>query len=161
MLRDLGIFGKNGKLDEYKIQEYADYLKGLLPPNLLLALTHLRGCVFWNIVSALSNLHNVSSKKEAIFLSLEGNQRCNQNQKKKIRAHKPTLKVVRNMLTKKWIIIKKDKCWKDLMLQQCLNRYGQLLKKFMVVIRELAKVSEEEIEQTRDTQHNNQKQKML
>ncbi|CAN6234643.1 unnamed protein product [Urochloa humidicola] len=53
-LKDLGILGNDGKLDEAAIQEYADCLKELVPLDLLESLMHLKGRVFWDLVAGIS-----------------------------------------------------------------------------------------------------------
>jgi hypothetical protein len=52
-----------------------------------------------------SILCNTSSEKEAVVVSKKGNQRCNQ----KLLSQRPNIKVVQDLLTKKWIIIKANK----------------------------------------------------
>jgi hypothetical protein len=52
-----------------------------------------------------SILYNTSSKKEAVVVSKVGNQCCN----KKLLSRKPEIKVVQDLLTKKWISIKANK----------------------------------------------------
>ena len=46
MLKDLGIDGKDGKLDEDAMQDVVDYLKELLPPDLLKPFRGLKGHAF-------------------------------------------------------------------------------------------------------------------
>ncbi|CAN6280532.1 unnamed protein product [Urochloa humidicola] len=53
-LRRLGIIGNNGKIDENVIQKYADYLKELLPPDVLNSLMHAKGRAFWDLVAGIS-----------------------------------------------------------------------------------------------------------
>ncbi|CAN6311757.1 unnamed protein product [Urochloa humidicola] len=53
-LKDLGILGNDGKLDEDAIQEYADCLKELVPPDLLESLMCLKGRAFWDVVAGIS-----------------------------------------------------------------------------------------------------------
>ncbi|CAN6338262.1 unnamed protein product [Urochloa humidicola] len=53
-LKDLGILGNDGKIDEDAIQEYADCLKELVPPDLLESLMHLKGRAFWDLVARIS-----------------------------------------------------------------------------------------------------------
>ncbi|CAL5026201.1 unnamed protein product [Urochloa decumbens] len=53
-LKRLGIIGNNGKIDEDVIQEYADYLKELLPPDVLNSLMHAKGRAFWDLVAGIS-----------------------------------------------------------------------------------------------------------
>jgi hypothetical protein len=52
-LKDLGFIRKNGKLNEDKLQDFADLLKELLPPDLLLSLLSLKGRVFWETVAKI------------------------------------------------------------------------------------------------------------
>ncbi|CAO2145155.1 unnamed protein product [Urochloa humidicola] len=54
ILRRLGIIGNNGKIDENVIQEYADYLKELLPADVLNSLMHAKGRAFWDLVAGIS-----------------------------------------------------------------------------------------------------------
>lgn len=54
VLKDLGIVGKDGKLDDSAIQDVVDYLKDLLPPDLLKPLMELKGHAFWNLVAEVS-----------------------------------------------------------------------------------------------------------
>jgi hypothetical protein len=60
-----------------------------------------------DVVAPLSPsfLCNTSSKKEAVVVRKKGNQRCNQ----KLLSRRPNIKVVWDLLTKKWIIIKANK----------------------------------------------------
>ncbi|RCV06907.1 hypothetical protein SETIT_1G201300v2 [Setaria italica] len=53
-LRNLGIIGNDGKFDEDVLQAYADYLKEVLPPNLLSLLNRVKGCAFWDLVARIS-----------------------------------------------------------------------------------------------------------
>ncbi|CAL5095987.1 unnamed protein product [Urochloa decumbens] len=53
-LKRLGIIGNNGKIDEDVIQEYADYLKELLPPDVLNSLMRAKGRAFWDLVAGIS-----------------------------------------------------------------------------------------------------------
>ncbi|CAO2208423.1 unnamed protein product [Urochloa humidicola] len=53
-LKRLGIIGNNGKIDEDDIQEYADYLKELLPPDVLNSLMRAKGRAFWDLVAGIS-----------------------------------------------------------------------------------------------------------
>ncbi|CAO2187777.1 unnamed protein product [Urochloa humidicola] len=54
MLKDLGILGKDGKLNEKVIQDYADRLKELLPPEDLKPLMVLKGRAFLELLVELS-----------------------------------------------------------------------------------------------------------
>ncbi|CAL4941942.1 unnamed protein product [Urochloa decumbens] len=54
VLKDLGILGKDGKLNEKVIQEYADRLKELLPPEDLKPLMDLKGRAFLELLVELS-----------------------------------------------------------------------------------------------------------
>ncbi|CAN6212945.1 unnamed protein product [Urochloa humidicola] len=54
VLKDLGIIGKNGKLNDDAIQGCADRLKELLPPDLLGSLMSLKGRAFWDFVAEIS-----------------------------------------------------------------------------------------------------------
>jgi hypothetical protein len=60
-----------------------------------------------NVISHLSPsiLYNTSFEKEAIVVSKMVNQCCN----KKLLSQKPDIKVVQDLLTNKWIIIKANK----------------------------------------------------
>nr|TKW39811.1 hypothetical protein SEVIR_1G204300v2 [Setaria viridis] len=53
-LRNLGIIGNDGKFDEDALQAYADYLKEVLPPDLLSSLKRVKGCAFWDLVARIS-----------------------------------------------------------------------------------------------------------
>jgi hypothetical protein len=54
VLKDLGIVGKDGKLDDDAMQDIVDCLKELLPPDLLKSLMGLKGPAFWNLVAEVS-----------------------------------------------------------------------------------------------------------
>ncbi|CAO2189727.1 unnamed protein product [Urochloa humidicola] len=54
VLKDLGIIGKDGKLNDDAIQNCADRLKDLLPPDLLGLLMSLKGRAFWDFVAEIS-----------------------------------------------------------------------------------------------------------
>lgn len=54
MLKDLGIIGNDGKLNDDAIQDCADRLKELLPPDLLGPLMTLKGHAFWDFVVEIS-----------------------------------------------------------------------------------------------------------
>ena len=54
VLNDLGIIGKDGKLNDDALQDVVDCLKELLPPDLLKSLTSLKGPAFWNLVAEVS-----------------------------------------------------------------------------------------------------------
>jgi len=54
VLKDLGIVGYDGKLNEDAVQVYAERLKNLLPPDLLKSLLGLKGHAFWDIVAEVS-----------------------------------------------------------------------------------------------------------
>jgi hypothetical protein len=64
-----------------------------------------------NVVHPLSppTLHNTTFERKATIESKKDTQHCSRKMKHKIKLHKPCIKVVRGMLTKRWIIIKKDK----------------------------------------------------
>lgn len=88
-----------------------------------------------NVVLPLcpSFLQNNSSKKEAIVGSPEGNQCCIQKPKFKLKSQKPSkvvrnpdIKVVRDLLTKKWIFIRRDKKLGDLKLLSALKQLGDM-----------------------------------
>ena len=51
MFKDLGIIRDGGKLDEDAIQDCADCLKQLVPPNLLKSIMRLKGPDFWDVVA--------------------------------------------------------------------------------------------------------------
>ncbi|TVU06906.1 hypothetical protein EJB05_46942, partial [Eragrostis curvula] len=53
VLKELSFMGNDGKLDEDRIQEYADCLKQLLPPDLLMSLMSLKDRDFWDVVAGL------------------------------------------------------------------------------------------------------------
>lgn len=54
VLKDLGIIRNDGKLNDNAIEEYAECLKELLPPDLLESLTHTEGRAFWEVVAGIS-----------------------------------------------------------------------------------------------------------
>ncbi|CAO2201178.1 unnamed protein product [Urochloa humidicola] len=54
VLKDLSILGKDGKLNEKVIQDYADRLKELLPPEDLKPLMVLKSCAFLELLVELS-----------------------------------------------------------------------------------------------------------
>ncbi|TVU50695.1 hypothetical protein EJB05_02075, partial [Eragrostis curvula] len=53
VLKDLSIMGNDGKLDEDRIKVYADCLKELLPPDLLISLMSLKDRAFWDVVAGI------------------------------------------------------------------------------------------------------------
>jgi hypothetical protein len=61
-----------------------------------------------------SNRHESPSSNEAIVIHPKGGQSHHQRRKGKIKFRKPYFKVVRNLLTKKLIVIKKDRWVRDL-----------------------------------------------
>ena len=54
MLNDLGIIGKDGKLDNDAMQDVVDCLKELLPLDLFKSLMGFKGPAFWNLVAEAS-----------------------------------------------------------------------------------------------------------
>ena len=54
VLKDLGIVGKDGKLNESAMQDIVVCLKELLPPDLLNPLMSLKGRAFWDFVAEAS-----------------------------------------------------------------------------------------------------------
>ena len=54
VLKDLGIDGNDGKLNEDVVQIYAEHLKELLPSDLLKPLMELKGRAFWDMVIEVS-----------------------------------------------------------------------------------------------------------
>jgi hypothetical protein len=62
-------------------------------------------------------------KKEAVVVSKTGNQCCN----KKLLSRKPDIKVIRDLLTKKWIRIKANKQLGVSNLKQYQHSYTKLL----------------------------------
>jgi len=56
VLKDLGVVGKDGKLNESAMQNIIVCLKELLPPHLLKPLMSLKGRVFWDFVAEVSLL---------------------------------------------------------------------------------------------------------
>jgi len=54
VLKDLGLIREDGKLDENAIQDCADCLKELVPPDLLQSIMHLKGRDFWDVVAGAS-----------------------------------------------------------------------------------------------------------
>jgi hypothetical protein len=50
VLIDLGIVGKDGKLDYNAIQDVVGCLKNLLPPDVLKPLMKLKGHAFWDLM---------------------------------------------------------------------------------------------------------------
>jgi len=54
VLNELGIVGKDGKLDDNAIQDIVGCLKNLLPPDLLKPLMELKGRVFWDLVAEVT-----------------------------------------------------------------------------------------------------------
>lgn len=53
-LRNLGIITKDGKFDHDAIQHYADFLKELVPPDLLSSFMRAKGHAFWYLVAGIS-----------------------------------------------------------------------------------------------------------
>ena len=53
VLKNLGIVGNDGKFNEDAIQDYADCLKELLPPDVHKLLMCLKGRAFWDFVVEL------------------------------------------------------------------------------------------------------------
>jgi hypothetical protein len=54
VLKDLVIVGNDGKLNESAIEDYADRLQQLLPPDLLKPLMGLKGRTFWDMMAEVS-----------------------------------------------------------------------------------------------------------
>jgi len=54
VLKDLGIVGKDGKINEDAMQDIVVCLKELLPPDLLKPLKSLKCCAFWDFVAEAS-----------------------------------------------------------------------------------------------------------
>jgi hypothetical protein len=54
VLKDLGIVRNDGKLNEDAIQQYAECMKELLPPDLLESLVRTKGCALWDLVAGIS-----------------------------------------------------------------------------------------------------------
>ncbi|KAL6610279.1 hypothetical protein ACP70R_040248 [Stipagrostis hirtigluma subsp. patula] len=54
MLKDLGVLENDGKLNEKVLEDYVDFLKELVPPDLLQSLSSLKGLDFWNLVAGIS-----------------------------------------------------------------------------------------------------------
>jgi hypothetical protein len=54
VLKDLGIVGKNGKLDDVAMQDVVACLKDLCPPDLLKPLMELKGRAFWDLVAEVT-----------------------------------------------------------------------------------------------------------
>ena len=54
VLKDLGIVGKYGKLDDVVIQDVVDCLEELCPSDLLKPLMELKGCTFWDLVAEVT-----------------------------------------------------------------------------------------------------------
>jgi hypothetical protein len=54
VLKDLGIVGNDGKLNESTIEDYADCLQQLLPLDLLKPLMGLKGRAFWDMMAEVS-----------------------------------------------------------------------------------------------------------
>lgn len=92
----------------------------------------------YELIKALSNfkhnvvpppspsfLQNTSSEKEAIVVSPKSTQLCSET-KLKNKCKKPFFKVTRDMLTKKWIFVKKEKKLGDWSLQRFLHNYKKL-----------------------------------
>ncbi|TVU26119.1 hypothetical protein EJB05_28653, partial [Eragrostis curvula] len=68
-----------------------------------------------------STMENKSSFKEATVVTPEDNQHCNQKLKFKIESQKPSFRMVRDMLTKKWIFVKEVQQLGDWTLQRFLR----------------------------------------
>lgn len=56
VLEDLGVVGNDGKFNEDIIQDFADRLHKVVPPNLLKPLMGLKGPAFWDLVAKVSLL---------------------------------------------------------------------------------------------------------
>ena len=54
VLKDLGIVGNDGKLNESTIEDYADRLQQLLSLDLLKPLMGLKGRAFWDMMAEVS-----------------------------------------------------------------------------------------------------------
>jgi hypothetical protein len=69
-----------------------------------------------SLVSPLSpsNHHESSSNNEAIVLHLKGTHSCYPWRKVKLKSRKTCFKVVQDLLTKKWIVVTKDRQLSDL-----------------------------------------------
>jgi hypothetical protein len=98
-----------------------------------------------SIVAPLSstNLHT-SSRKQIVFVSTRSNQRHNQKSKFKIKTQKLVIKVTCDMLTKKWIFIRRDKLLDDCALKPFHASRFEVVKKlyemamFMEALRKLS-----------------------
>jgi hypothetical protein len=76
--------------------------------------------IVYQLIEALSDLKEnvvvpLSSSNLCASFETEtvDNQQCSKKLKCKIKSHKPVIKVVRDMLTRKWVFIKKDKLMDD------------------------------------------------
>jgi hypothetical protein len=70
---------------------------------------------------SLPTLQNTASERKVTVESKKDAQRYNMKMKHKIKLHKPCIKVVQDMLIKRWIFIKKDKQPGNLTFKQILN----------------------------------------
>jgi hypothetical protein len=52
--------------------------------------------------------HESLSNNEALVVHLKDKQSCDQQRKPEIKSSKPSFKLVRDILIKKWVIVKKD-----------------------------------------------------
>ncbi|CAO2144478.1 unnamed protein product [Urochloa humidicola] len=57
VLKDLGIIGSDGNINNDAIQDYADRLKKILPPDHLKPLAHLKGRAFLDLLVEVSCFH--------------------------------------------------------------------------------------------------------
>jgi hypothetical protein len=95
------------------------------------------------VVAPLSSSNlRTSFGKEIVSVSMGSNQRHSQKSKFKIKTQKPVVKVTRDMLTKKWIFIKRDKQLDDSTLKPIHASKFEVVKKsemamFMEVLRKL------------------------
>jgi hypothetical protein len=55
VLKNLGIVGTNGKPNEDAMQDYADCLKELLPPDVHKLLMSLKGRAVWELVAEIAS----------------------------------------------------------------------------------------------------------
>jgi hypothetical protein len=131
----------------------------------------------FQLIKALSNLKQnavtppsssnlrTSFEKETVAAIMGDNQRCSKKLKHKIKSHKPAIKVVRDMLTRKWIFIKKDKQLDDSTSKSFSTSNFKAFKKlievamFMEVIKKLTEATERKTKVVSDKRTTPQREK--
>jgi hypothetical protein len=117
------------------------------------------------LTSLSCSTQHTSLEKDTIVVSIEGTKCCSQKLKNQIKSQKLVIKVVRDMLMKKWIFFKKYKQLNDLSLKPLSVSNFEAIKKlyevamFMEVIQKLAEALEKRKQKGINDKHNSAKSK--